>query len=296
MTASDDDRQELMKEFWMRIEDTCKGSIPAGMIFLPGKRMSLRGFGWAPLTFMTAEEVDHPDPLSVLSQPTKLDESGLYVKCPGFILNVDNTEENRKMLVKTEVGPQTGPSQTGFDFPVDRSFLDWYKVEPIPEAGDNKYAADILSRSSKLAIIISKPSPKENPPEIGLLVEIYKSENRVYYSQILFRVRIRRSRHRTGNSPDETHLKSDNGIFGQVVEPDQKWCVDGVVPERFRSDQDLNDTAGGGLMSRVTNIPNMVASMFAINRRFPIERHATGLEAGTRELPKLKKSFTESFI
>ncbi|KAK4221499.1 hypothetical protein QBC38DRAFT_449124 [Podospora fimiseda] len=41
-------RQELMKDFLSKIE---RHAIAPGMIFLPGERLSLKGFGWAPMKF-----------------------------------------------------------------------------------------------------------------------------------------------------------------------------------------------------------------------------------------------------
>src|ERR1700722_14856863 len=36
--------------------------IPSGFIFLPGPRISDRGFGWAPKSWMTRHGRDYPDP------------------------------------------------------------------------------------------------------------------------------------------------------------------------------------------------------------------------------------------
>src|SRR5689334_4831978 len=55
-------RDQLMKEFWTLFEREYEGNIPPGLIFLPGEKLALQGFGWAPRSFMEAYKLDHPDP------------------------------------------------------------------------------------------------------------------------------------------------------------------------------------------------------------------------------------------
>ncbi|KAL8743145.1 MAG: hypothetical protein Q9190_004470 [Brigantiaea leucoxantha] len=63
--------------------------IPPGLIFLPGPRLTKKGYGWAPQTWLSSREIDSPDPPSLLGAGnTRLDPSeGLEVQFPGFLLH-----------------------------------------------------------------------------------------------------------------------------------------------------------------------------------------------------------------
>ncbi|KAK8037558.1 hypothetical protein PG991_000904 [Apiospora marii] len=164
-------RDQMMKTFWKLFNGQLKGSIPPGIIFLPGEKVNHQGFGWAPRTWMSANPTDHPDPLSDTKHPAELDCSGLKVRYPGFLLDIEN---RNNFLFKPK---------SKFWFPTEPSLETWYGVE----VEDNGRSEDGLiedSSSSQLAIILSRPRPGV-APEIGLLVQIRKTklEGKLHGSQ-----------------------------------------------------------------------------------------------------------------
>lgn len=245
---------ELVVEFWKSVDRFEEGCIPAGTIFLPGKRVNsdrFQGFGWAPETFMTPEEAPHPDPLSLLKDPTMLrwDREtcyGLVVTCPGFLLYFDDDKDHSIRTTILSTVAEAGADR--FKFPVNNSFNEWYGVNPVSEAGNTNAEAP-LGRQSQLGIILSRSSPHESPSETGLLVEIYKPyepsqassrDRNVHFAQILFHISIRR----LGSHPSIDDANSCD-IFGETLSDRQKWCVDGFRHGRFPDERTKGSEAPG---------------------------------------------------
>ena len=193
--------------------------IPAGMIFLPGPRLSRKGYGWAPRTWLSSHEIDSPDPLSLPSiGNTRLTEShGLEVQYPGFLLH--DLGDSRDTLNNRE----------NFFFSADSTLLDWYRVEPAQDTMHFPKADRLRGRG--LAIILSR-LPIVDLKEIGLFVAIESTLSNVRYAEILNRVWIRREvgpkirqawteKHREG-LPEAISA-------GEKLSPSTKWCVDGPV-------------------------------------------------------------------
>ncbi|KAI1743092.1 hypothetical protein F4680DRAFT_392237 [Xylaria scruposa] len=205
-------RDELMVQFWTQFNDRWPNSIPPGIIFLPGDRINKRGFGWAPRTWMSADPVDGPDPLSIINSTAKLNVlDGLRVSYPGFILE----SKNKRLLLGTD------QQDKRFWFPTGPSFLDWYVVEPADDMASLSSLQRLIDDSEPLAIILSRLKPGVASAEIGLLVRIRKvvepkiltasstaalengiesdehdlgddTNQRVFYCEILRRVKISR--------------------------------------------------------------------------------------------------------
>lgn len=272
------DLELLMKDFWTTMDRFQKGCIPPGIIFLPGTRMTLKGFGWAPKTFMTPNDIGHPNPLALLTQPTTLkSDHGLMLACPGFLLHFDKTA----LKIRTDILSTTEKIR----FPVDSSFLEWYHVTPDAEPGYAQYQGPSI-RDSSLGIIMSRPSPRESPAETGLLVEIYKpetlaaDEQKIRFAQILFRVKIRRE----GPQPTESHFRDSNAIFGEIIPSTQKWCVDGYQPGRFPSQNHLEASQGSGGKGGMGLI-----------RASTMMYSKLGLSTGNEKIgPSVQRSVTES--
>lgn len=157
-----------MTEFWTQFNERWPDSIPPGIIFLPGDRINIPGFGWAPRTWMSAQPLDPPDPLSIMDFTAKLDltesKHGLKVRYPGFLLEA----QNRRLLLSTD------KQDNRFWFPTGPHFLDWYVVAPADNAKETTktFMPDFLKSKRQLAIIISRPKPSDAPAEIGLLVQV----------------------------------------------------------------------------------------------------------------------------
>jgi hypothetical protein len=210
------------------------GSIPPGIIFLPGSRLTTKGYRWAPKSCMTGSIIDYPDPLSLRTRPAKLDpHHGLLVHYPGFFFHCKNRSQ---MLLK---------NAESFHFPSDNTMLDWYIVEKADLTESSYDFGNVPEVSEqRFAIILPRPRPG-GIREISLLVQIEgedkilddKEEGEycvVYYVSIIFRVWIRRE---TGDrikiSKDEymqaLELESggDSLIYGEALDAEQKWYVDG---------------------------------------------------------------------
>ncbi|KAK7947834.1 uncharacterized protein PG986_008720 [Apiospora aurea] len=226
-------RKEMMKDFLQLISKHCPGSIPAGIIFLPGKRLKLPGFGWAPATWTSGRNEDYPYPLSRMEHPTELVPEGLLVRYPGIMLHCE------------KLATVTSQNSQGFHFPVDRELNEWYRVDLINENTLPKVADIEAGRTGRvfnymLAVIISRPRPKERLRDVGLLVEIYESSWRrherqvrnenIFYSRILSRVHISRV------GPVSWREPSDQ-VIGERTREDQLWCVDDFTSNKTRFEE-----------------------------------------------------------
>ena len=230
-----------MKDFWTLIHRNYEGSIPAGLIFLPGDKMSLPGFGWAPSTWMSARDESYPYPLSMVGKPTELHEEGLLVQYPGFLLQCGDPH----VILGSNWGKQ------GLTFPIDQYISEWYKVTSIGRGqAEDRAARKVLPRifantSPEFGIILCRPKPREWPPEIGLLVEIYREawkrkepervNRKYYYCQVIRRVWV--SRIRTPVLPKNYKLPSGrtgNPPIGELMPENTLWYVDGYLEHRNR--------------------------------------------------------------
>ncbi|KAI9150774.1 hypothetical protein HJFPF1_10551 [Paramyrothecium foliicola] len=215
-------RQEMMKDFWKLINRYYEGSIPPGMIFLPPERLSLPGFGWSPVNWMSGVDEDYPFPLNQMNYPTELRDEGLLVRYPGIILHCGDFMAILNDMDKTE-----------FSFPVDRELNEWYKVHRFElerqEVKDSIMRRRETDPDSYFAIIISRPRPRERVDEIGLLVQVYQSlwrrkevdnaRHMIHYCQIISRIKMCRTR------PDDFKEPID-AVIGELTDEDQCWCVD----------------------------------------------------------------------
>lgn len=264
------EKDGLVVEFWSTFNRRFKGAIPPGIIFLPGEKVEDHvGYGWAPRTWMSAHEVDYPDPLGRWNSITKLEKEGLGVSYPGFLLHIENESTRRKVL-------GTDISKEHFTFPVDRKLLEWYNAKPADSTTPSRFIESILRRKTSLAIILSRPHPGESPHEIGLLVGIYRgledktAKREPFYCRIIQRMHVwRETRYEYLIGPsralctqaepgwsDETKNKgsphwkiisgsvdqSDVGCIGEILGPDQNWVVDGSDEKyRLKKDEDKKD-------------------------------------------------------
>lgn len=254
LNAPEDKLDRLVRDFWREFHTTYKNCIPAGMIFLPGEKVDLQGYGWAPKTWMSAHEVNYPDPLSRwIAETDLLEGKGLLVQYPGFILHTDSKKARGRIL-----GVDQTTTVPSFTFPVDSSLLEWYTVRPADPAEKIDCLEAILNNKKPLGIIISRPHPKASPPEIGLLVEMYSIDDEKirregddaspqrYSCQVIRRVHVcreTREMYLTGpgrNGPVDRKATphwqiiggsyddiKHNCVVGKTLSVTQKWIVDG---------------------------------------------------------------------
>jgi hypothetical protein len=235
----------MMKDLWELLDKTCPGSIPPGIIFLPGKRLSLPGFRWAPRTWMSAQEVDYPDPLANMTRTAKLAPEGLLVHYPGFLLHA----ENRSAILRE--------NEDTFCFPSDSTLLEWYTVEVKDSTSSPSKGID--SPGNRLAIILCRERPRELP-EIALLVEIEQEivqqnfrdhrRSKIYRVSIVSRVKIWRQVSSHKLSGWHKYITDSTGkdalmICGEVLDSEQRWYVDGPAePEPATPKRPTEPAAG----------------------------------------------------
>ncbi|KAK4452655.1 hypothetical protein QBC34DRAFT_398008 [Podospora aff. communis PSN243] len=174
----DDERNDkldgLVCAFWDLFNEQWPGSIPPGLIFLPGDKVQKEGYRWAPRTFMSVFTTDYPDPLAPVQRTgykgTSIDANkrGLHVRYPGFILHCHHGKNIRNKVLCTEHSSVQG----NLVFPGSGSLLEWYEVKSTGDEPSTDQIQSIIDSKNNLAIILTRPDPKELPYEIGLLVEI----------------------------------------------------------------------------------------------------------------------------
>jgi hypothetical protein len=201
--------------------------IPPGMIFLPAPKLRDEGYGWAPESWMTRHESEYPDPLFLKTHPAFLTKRGLLVQYPGIILHLPEV-----------------PTQNKFWFPVSLNLTQWFLVEYIsdsrtathgmsvdmphePEGGKRAPWSEINKRHRQLAIILSRSNPQDTP-EIGLLVSATQKRDEIHWVQCLCRVWISLEQNQERIRSLADSFKSDSApmIWGELLEDDQRWCVD----------------------------------------------------------------------
>ena len=207
--------EELMQYILMDLDR--HSAIPAGMIFLPGQRLSAKGFGWAPVSWLSMREIDVPDPFQIQAPKAKWSpHNGLVVNFPGIRL----LEVNPRDGVNNPLG-----TEGKFHFSTNRHRLEWYNVKEVTD--------DVLPDASKLedmelALILPR-YPLEAPQEIALLVSIFRTLHETHYVWIQCRVWI--SRQNSEREIKKWQKEFDKGVApnllcGQVLREQQSWCVD----------------------------------------------------------------------
>jgi hypothetical protein len=207
--------------------------IPPGMIFLPGPKLRVRGFSWAPCSWMCKRSRDLASPLFVAEQRLSfLTRNGLHVQYPGILLH-----------------PGRNPVEQRFWVPTDRNLTRWYRVEFLPDPDANlgqETWADIWKRACSgdeaPAIVFSRFDPDE--PKLALLVEGIgrrkeeirngspeKMRQDVKWVRSLCRVSIQRETdHAMAAKLTQDFLYNiDLMSWGEALDEGQRWVVDGIV-------------------------------------------------------------------
>ena len=216
-----DDR---MVELLSRFAAMSPCPIPPGMIFLPGPRLSRKGYGWAPRSWLSSHEIDSPDPLSLPDQGnTRLNlDLGLEVQYPGFLLH-DLGFDRKKLWMREEIY-----------FPTDSTLLEWYRVQPAHDT--THFPKDQTFATHDLAIIVSR-MPVIDLKETALFVAVKKVFGGIRYVEILNQVWISREENpETMQQWSDKHREGDPDAMsaGERLLHTTKWCVDG--PSHLDSD------------------------------------------------------------
>ena len=218
------DCDNRMRDLLNELSAISPSPIPPGMIFLPGPRLSTQGYRWAPRTWLSSQEVDSPDPLSLsfdgLTSNTTtrlIPHEGLEVKFPGFVLH--DLKCNRKKLRFCDE----------FPFPINSSLLVWYNVTM---ADDNDHFPEATTLGDRELAIIAARLPITDLKEIALLVAIKKCHAAIKYVEILNRVWLSREERQGELTKLSTGFRecSINVLYAAEQLPaSQSWCVDGSL-------------------------------------------------------------------
>jgi hypothetical protein len=267
----DEELQGMMIDLWKILDKTCPGSIPPGIIFLPGEKLKDPSFGWAPKTWLSNEELEYPDPLSNMVGAARLVPEGLLVQYPGFVLHA----QNRASILRE--------NESSFHFPSDSTLLEWYGVEL--SGLRNNPPKGIEKDEKQLAIILCRPKPKEIP-EVALLVQIeekivQRSFNDKHHHSVIYhvsydrRVKIWRETNADLLSKwrdyitasidlDEKNLsgdlkREDKMICGEALDSDQRWYVGGRPPPKDINDKTKDEVSKKAPAQKVT-VPSPIES------------------------------------
>ena len=221
---NDADCDTLMRKLLDALASRITGcAIPPGMIFLPRPQLEIKGFGWAPRTWLSARRTEAPDPLSISNAEARLEQGeGLVVQFPGFRLyQMDCRQDTLEMDEKQTIS-----------FPAENNLLEWYTLQ---EADTNWFfKTGFEAESEGLAVIVPR-MPLLSPKEIALLVNIKKEVTSILYVDILHRVWISRENDANviADLQSEFNSKVDGAMLcGEIRPTEQQWCVDRrVVPK-----------------------------------------------------------------
>jgi hypothetical protein len=246
------------------ILDRTKGlGVPAGIIFTCGQRLKhfdgtvVKGFEWAPLTWLTRQSHVFPR-MQSLNNAGDLMRRGIQVEMPGIHLH-----------------PPSAPfSHTRCWIPVHPCLHIWYTIEVALE---NEAWTDLwldAGREKDISIILSAAAPKDRW-EIGAVViqngELHNSKIRWVQWVCRVWVRLETRPHTIMQMRDRFREKPDEMCFGERVAEDQKWCIDGVydLPEArdiggsSTPAQDCPSTAQSLAESRSHNGSQVSRSLFS---------------------------------
>lgn len=234
------DRDTNMRNLLSLIEAVYPRTIPPGMIFLPPPRLKVRGFGWAPQSWMNANQIDHPDPLSFARAENfaeaSLSDDGFLVQFPGFRLIASNGEEEN-ILMSNGVALQ---------FPTDSSMTKWYGIRKADKMDPKDPNMSFNTSGEKFAIIVPQIDIR-GEEEIGLMVRLRDEEKSILRVYIVFRVWVKQD---TGSTrPDFPK------VIGEELGAEQQWRVDA-----FTQEIPVKPTLPRRIKSLFTSIPKKFSS------------------------------------
>ena len=181
-TGSEHDSSELerrMKNFLDLLSERSPCPVPSGMIFLPGPRLRIKGYGWAPRTWLSSYSVEPPDPLTVGIEGTTEARfnppHGLEVAFPGFRLH------------KVQWHAELATHATSFYFSTDPSLSQCYRAIPADGIRYGRSRGDV--REWDLAIITPQLLFNQER-EIALLVAVRQIHSPTLFVEILHRIWI----------------------------------------------------------------------------------------------------------
>ena len=281
----------LMQKLLEALGDLPRCAIPPGMIFLPGRHLNIRGYGWAPRSWLSARETDPPDPLGVQHADARIEKGeGLRVAFPGFRLYA--------------MDPRPGPLQMEegekISFAADSNLIEWYTLEEAdtnwffktPFAGGgggsgsgNGEAGDADGPS--LAVVVPR-LPLLNPKEIALLVHVKAERADTLYVDIVHRAWLYRESDGAAIRRLQARFDAPGdgaALCGEIRPATQAWCVDrrgrpAAAPPAVSVTS--ADPGGGGDGDGVASSQQSVESHRFFNQR-KVKTLTTSLLHGARD-------------
>jgi hypothetical protein len=204
--------------------------IPPGMVFLPGPKLPVRGFAWAPRSWMTRRSRDAGAPLLATDQRMSfLTLRGLQVQYPGVQLN-----------------PRRGAAEPPcFWIPTARNLRRWLRIRyarDMPDQGDADWAAAWAAACAgpEQPCIIRSRFDEHDEPEMALLVKRVarressapsQSRSDVFWVKALCRVwiKVETDTAVVARHSENFRLHVDRMTWGEALDGDQRWVVDGEV-------------------------------------------------------------------
>jgi len=262
--------------------------VPSGMIFLPGAPLTGKGYSWAPRTWLSARDIDSPDPLLLTVQkPAALIKgAGLEVVFPGFLLHpVAYGDRGRERDRGTDDPSEYEPRHISLSrhkhirFPSHYTLLEWYTIE----AADGKSVfPDNIDKNIESLAIINPRLPLVNPKEIALLVSIVDTTNESFEVHILCRVWVSRVQNLAEVEELKGYHEKGNQAINFIGEQlnSKKWVVDGPQEPRSKSSMNHAQTLepnGSVKPKRVHTFPNSFSVSFfdRVRNPFKLGRRAT---------------------
>ena len=214
INTSSTDRGDIankrMAKFLHMLDATPGLGIPSGIIFLPGSKLSIEGFEWAPSTWLTKHL--HPHRLfDPAGQAATLMRDGAHVRFPGILLHC----------------PNKAVEKPTFWFPVHESMHKWLKVKvDIDPEGWTQFWEDASCLESPEPAIIMCNGDTRDKWEVGVLVKSkgFLKKGEIRRVEVLSRIWIRLETNPKIISDSISNMQkhSDHVMFGERLDVQQE--------------------------------------------------------------------------
>jgi hypothetical protein len=200
-----------MAKLYNMLDEEPTLGVPSGVIFLPGPKLPVKGYEWAPRSWLSRQS--HPYPLfRPLRRTTTIMKCGVLVSFPGLSLH-----------------NPTNPPKPTFHIPLHETLHKRYKIQAAVD-GENwtEFWRSSVCEDNQPCIILSTENPRDRS-EIGVLVKTkgWLTEGEIRWVDVFCRVWIRLETDQSKLAKLSVQfMENRKRMFGSRVSDDQKWCVD----------------------------------------------------------------------
>jgi hypothetical protein len=219
--------EHKMRQLLDEIARNSDQAIPAGLIFLSGRKLSGKGYSWAPASWLACPGSEFHY-LSESQLAGKLTPGGLEVMYPGFKLH---------KIAGLQPDCETFNE---ISFPSDCSLKEWFV------ARDEKFS-DYIKPEVKHLAIITEEFPVKREPQLALIVNVLGRFAQTIRVQTLSTVTLRAEQdaHKILQLQRQLRNGLSQSFYGEVLNKAQVWCVDG---SKTREILDLADDNQRGFL------------------------------------------------